>query len=130
MNFIDPPNFSRKTTSRLRRRFHAADPTCHWCKVVTVLYNVPDGQKPSDDCATIDHVKDRLQCLSPAEHRAPSNVVLACYKCNYGRAVKLDRERLDEKRRLFAERQAAIANPLVDLSQALEASVLWTEGVR
>lgn len=75
------------------------------------------------DCATVDHIKDRRQCLTVAEHRARSNAVLACYRCNYDRAVKLDRERLEEKRRRWAEYQASIGDPLKDLTEVFRHGV-------
>jgi hypothetical protein len=75
---------TRQDTQHKRRVLHARDPRCHWCGVVTIdPAKTTDYQRP--DLATLDHIKNRLQCSSAKEYRSGNNHVLACQKCNQER---------------------------------------------
>lgn len=79
-----------KRLKRRRRELFEADPTCHWCGIVTVWRDNP-ALPPPDDTATLDH----LYCRSHPLRRVPHDgsyprYVLACYKCNNERSADED----------------------------------------
>lgn len=59
---------------RMRRKLHAADPRCHWCRAELEL-----------EASTVDHVIP----LSRGGSNRDDNVVLACQPCNQRRGNAL-----------------------------------------
>lgn len=72
---------SQHVMKRIRAKLRAADPHCHWCRVLT-LEGIHDRPDYGLDKATVDHLKPRRECKSAEEYHAMSNLVLACYECN------------------------------------------------
>lgn len=65
---------------RLKVLLHVKDKRCHWCGIETVLY-APENGILSDRDATLDHV---VSC-NYRKKGEPTEIVLACYKCNNDR---------------------------------------------
>jgi 5-methylcytosine-specific restriction endonuclease McrA len=67
-----------------RRKLHAENPQCHWCKVETIL-EAPSATHP--DLATLDHIFDRVTAreLGMSNEERNAKAVLACYRCNQRR---------------------------------------------
>ena len=77
-------NIIRADDRHWRRVLQRRDPHCHWCGVLTVdPLDVHPLNTPN--MATLDHIKNRMQCASTKEHRRETNKVLACLKCNQDR---------------------------------------------
>jgi len=85
---------------RRRIRLHQIDPRCHWCGRVTRLPK--NNNDHSDDIATIDHLRSRLD----PRRREPNpskeeRTVLACRRCNEQRAqaevAALSKQELQER---------------------------------
>ena len=80
---IRPVNeLTRQDCRAKRKRLHRSSPRCHWCGVATVM--LPPTQN-DPNMATIDHIKNRVQCGTREEYRAGKNMVLACSRCNLQR---------------------------------------------
>lgn len=74
--------FTKSRRNRLRRRWGETNGCCEYCGKTTWLLedHKPGTQKPPKcDMATYDHILPRGK--GGGEH--PSNMVLACYRCNH-----------------------------------------------
>lgn len=67
-----------------RRQLWNTDPHCYWCHVVTIE-PVAGLTLLSRDHATFDHL---YQKRTPERSAHPSAGVLACWRCNYCRAIR------------------------------------------
>ena len=105
-----------KSLKRLiRLQLYQKDPYCFWCGTLTVFRC--DGQHPTDDDATIEHLDDRLNrfrnCIQ-GERR-----VIACACCNAERARSrhILEKQLTDIRMIAPSRRTAAE---VDLMQRME----------
>lgn len=95
------------STRRLKEKLHKRNPYCYWCKKPTVLAPSPSNGRHFPNEATIDHLISRWHS---ERFQKGSEIVLACYECNYNR-------NLQEQEKIPLEmRQARSAGELIYLS--------------
>ena len=58
---------------------------CYWCKTTMQLHGSAGGYTPPD-YATFEHLKP----FAEGGRWVGENIVLACYRCNSGRAARLN----------------------------------------
>jgi len=72
----------RKHRQRKLFLFHK-DPYCYYCGIKTKLHNYNDGNKLSDDTATLDHLRMKTDSGRHNSNKERiERTVLSCKKCN------------------------------------------------
>ena len=88
---IHSSTYNRRMSNRqFKEKLWQSNPRCHWCHRKTKLLNIPEIQGPADPLmATIDHVISRLSLDRFIKAKnGEVRKVLACYECNFNRAVE------------------------------------------